>query len=156
MGGISPPFGGVRGGGKLRPKIFLLLWIIRSRFMRKNQFSQASRTGDMFSYGRVPTTGRGRPGGAALETRHAGVFLKALAANVPDLVEQNGWYHWIQRGQKHGKKMCMLYISTFLTFWTSLPWRACDVPPVPSRSLLRLIGQIIGNGVSRHVLKYDG
>ena len=28
--------------------------------MRKNQFSQASHTGDMFSHGRVPTKRRGK------------------------------------------------------------------------------------------------
>ena len=41
----------------------------------------------------------------ALETGHSGVFFKALEGNVLDLVEQNNWYHWIQQGQKHGKKV---------------------------------------------------
>ena len=40
----------------------------------------------------------------------SGYNFRRFAARFADLVEQNEWYHWIQRGQEHGKPLNRLYI----------------------------------------------
>ena len=45
---------------------------------------------------------RARCRAEAAEAQLSGGNLRRFEADVPDLGEQNEWYHWIQRGRNHG------------------------------------------------------